>query len=187
MKRILLTAIAILACAACGRKEYPPLYQAVIDHVQTTVGEEAKVNMREISTVDSLTMGQLYEQRVKAFATKLSQDTKFYEKYKGKGMENNAAKYKKAIEKDNLIIKALSDMAPSIEKISDVIVCYDVIFSGNAKSSGQTTVFEGFYAAVSPSFSVLSTNNELRGLHKGFGKYLPGYSDLLRQVGDEID
>lgn len=187
MKKISILAALLLACAACGPKEYPPLHQAVLDHVQASVGPDAKLKIKQIATVDSLTMGQLYEQRVKAFDTKLSQDTKFYEKYKGKKMEANTAKYKKAIDKDKLIIKGLADMAPEIERISSVIVCYDVAFSGEAATKELTTVFDGYYAAVSPAGAVLSTNNEVRGLHKGFGKYLPGYTDLLRQVGEEIE
>ena len=185
MRKILLTAIAALALASCQEVTYPLVHQAVIDHVQAQVGQDAKLTIREIRTADSLTMGQLYDQRIKAFNTKLSQDTKLYEKYKGQKMEANAAKHKKAIEKDKAILKGLEAMAPDIASISDVVVCYDVNFSGQAKTPELTTVFDNYWAAVTVGGVVLSTNNELRGLHKGFGKFIPGYSDLLHKVGDE--
>lgn len=186
MKRLLIISAAVILLAGCTPKpSYTPLQKAVVDYVAESVGPDAKLSFNSIEVADSLTYGQLYEQRVKAFRVKLDQDIKFVNRYKSKKMPVNADKHQKSVEKDKTILSALEKM--DISDIADNIVCYDMVFSGKADSPSQTTVFEEFYAAVTPDGKILATNDSKKGLHKGFGKYLPGYTEILRSVGGEDD
>jgi hypothetical protein len=76
---ISILATAVLLLGACGR-QYSPVEQAVIDHVQAQVGADSKLMVTRIAVEDSLTYGQLLEQRIKAFEVKYQQDNKFLEK-----------------------------------------------------------------------------------------------------------
>ncbi|MBR1872876.1 MAG: hypothetical protein IJ795_06700 [Bacteroidales bacterium] len=188
IRRIIAAAFAALALAACSESpEYTPLEEAVLSHIKARVGPEATFKVTKIVKADSLTTGQLYEQRIKAFKVKKDQDTKYYEKYKAKKMEANAEKHKKGMEKDALILKGLEEMRPAIEAKSSEIVCYDYTVSGSAEDKDVVTVFEDFWVAISPEGEVLSTNHTRRGLHKGFGKFLDGYIGLLATAGDLDD
>ena len=179
---ISILAAAVLLLGACGR-QYSPVEQAVIDHVQTQVGADSKLMVTQIAVEDSLTYGQLLEQRIKAFEVKYQQDNKFLEKSVAKNNIKKINQFDEAKRKDLVILDALRkmDLGP---KASEV-VCYDVAFSGKASTSGAETVFDGYYAAVSPQGEVLSLTPGQKGLHKGFGKFLPGYSDILDRAGVE--
>ena len=184
MRRLLTLLSILLLFAGCDSKsEYTPLQQAVVDYVSKNAGEGATLTFKKIEIADSLTVGQLYEQRIRAFEVKLDQDTKYYESYKAKKMPNNMEKHLKAMGKDKTILEALHGM--DISAVADEVLCYDIVFTGKAETAESIMEFEDFYAAVTPEGKVLSTNNTQKGLHKGFGKYLEGYTEILRSVGDE--
>ncbi len=181
LKKGFVTSLALaLLCVACAPK-YTPLEQAVIDHVQAQVGPESRLSLRQISLADSLTYGQLLQQRIKAFEVKYKQDEKFLATAVAKNNRGKIDRFDDAMKKDVYILDALRKM--DLGGLADAVVCYDMVFSGKAERDDVTTVFDAYYAAVSPDGKVLSLQPGQKGLHKGFGKFLPGYQDILKDAG----
>ena len=187
MKRNMIVLAALALClAGCGQK--PDMYREALEtEIIRLVGADAKVTFNTIERIDSTTFRQEVDNRIKAFETKLNQDSKLLENYKGRGMAKNADTKKKAVELDEKILAGLEMLRQRIADADslDVVAYYDYHFTGSAKSSEGVTTFNDNYATITPDGKVLSVNDALKGLHNAMGKTIPGYMKLIKDNPEE--
>ena len=182
MNRFFVIIAAVLMLQACGgTQETPdPQRDALAAAIAGKVGADAQVTFTAFTKADSTTFGQEFDHRCKVFDMKLEQDTKLYEEYRGKHMDVNADKKRKAIASDKHIIAGLEGIAASIEGSRDDVAYYDYVFSGHAKTASGDVVFENYWASITPDGKVLCFQPEQKGLHKALGRVLPGYEALVK-------
>ena len=183
MKKIILAFAAVLTIAGCSgnQKVKSEAQMALEQEITRLTSPDAKVVITLFEKIDSTTYGEELEYRQKAFETKLSQDTKFYEKYRSSGMRVNMDKKYKAIESDKRIIEALAKMAEELGAKAGEIAYYDYHFSGKAETADKLTEFTDYYACIAAEDNaILSMENSTKGLHKTLGRVLPGYINLVK-------
>lgn len=187
MKRNIIVLAALALClAGCGQKS--DMYRDALEtEIIRLVGADAKVTFNTVERIDSTTFGQEVDNRIKAFETKLNQDSRLYDNYKGKGMVKNADTKKKAVELDEKVLAGLEKLRQRIADADslDVVAYYDYHFTGSAKSSEGVTTFNDNYATITPDGKVLSINDALKGLHNAMGKTIPGYTKLIKDNPEE--
>lgn len=187
MKHISILAVAALCIAACSPKAEDPALSAVKAKVGSLVGEGAKVTMNTFELVDSTTFGQEIEHRIKVQEAALKQNQKYYDQYRGNNMMVNAEKKKAAMDRNKELIKGIQALAEQLgpEKLASVAY-YDYKFSGSVTATdGAKTVFNEYYASLSPENEVLCVESQLKGLHKALGRVIPGYTALFKGGEEE--
>ena len=178
-KLIILLALPsmLLSCSQPGTPD--PAQEAMTSEIRRLTEPEAKVTYTVFEKTDSTTFGQELAYRKGQFELRLSQNLKFYEEYKSKGMLNNMQKKEKAILNDRRVLEGLDSMAEEIAPYADDIAYYDYRFSGKAAGASGETVFQDYYACITPKGEVLCIESSDKGLHKSLGRVLPGYSALI--------
>jgi len=187
LKTVILCAAALVLAACTPKEKTPadPFEAAVRASIAKQTGEGSKIVFTEFARVDSTTYREELDYRRKVFAAKLDADTQYYEKYKAKGMRENAAKKKAAIERDNVIIAGLDRLEDDLGPKIDEVAYYDVTFSGRADNAGAVTAFEDFYACITNDGEVMAFQNGTKGLHKAMGHVIPGYLELVKGEEEE--
>ena len=178
---MILCAAAVLCAQACSTQEKAadPALEALKAAVAAKVGGDAKVTFTAFEKVDSTTFGQEFEHRKKVFDLKLEQDLKLYGEYRSKGMSVNEAKKKEAVASDKRIIKGMEAIGEAVAACADSVAYYDYRFSGKAVTGSGNTVFQDYWACITPACEVLCFQPEKKGLHNAMGRVLPGYSELI--------
>lgn len=174
-----LCAFLSVSCSQAPKDPMELTLRAEIEHL-TEAG--AKVLLNSFELVDSTSLGEEIDYRIKVFNIKLDQDRKFREQYKKEGRPVNEAKKVEAIANDERVIAGLEAMKIAMADSLGTIVFRDYRFSGKAVSSENETVFEDYYAAISPEGEVLALEPSQKGLHKSLGRVIPGYTELIKGV-----
>ena len=188
MKRILL--FAVLATAAilssCTPKAADPVEQAIVSEILSMPQGFSKVTFLNCEMIDSTTFAQELDRRVKLFETKRDADGKLLLKYTQEGKPRNAALKNESYRRDLEILRSLDSLRAASAGILDEIAYYDYRFSADAdgEESGKMQ-FRDAYAAVTPDFEVIGLTAQKKDLHKGLGKVIPGYLELLRGESEE--
>lgn len=183
MKRTITILAVMMAVLACSGPHYKPEQQAAIDYIRRAVGEDTKLVITSVSTVDSLTFAALREDCIDLFEYKKDGHDKLRGAFVTQKMRTNARRQEEKMQRCDEIIQALK--ALRLGDNAGKLVCYDVCVSGYAEKKKEIISFKDFLVCVTPDGKMLSTGSEKRGLHKGFGKFLPGYTDILRTFGDD--
>lgn len=105
--------------------------------------------------------------------------------YISAGKPKNAAVKEESMKKDITIIQCLDSLAITIGDQLDDIAYYDYKFSAMAKSQSSSMEFRDSYAAITPDFEVIGMTAKERDLHKGLGKVIPGYLEILKGESEE--
>ena len=182
MKKLAIIAGVALCLCSCGGKKTADIYrEALSAEIVRLTGADAKVRIDRFERMDSTTFGQELEHRMGVFAERESQNRMFHEKYTAGGMPRNAEKKRLALIKDAEVRAGLESIAARLAESDslDVVAYYDYRFSGKAVSAGCETVFEDYYATITPDGKVLSINNSAKGLHRALGRVIPGYAPLV--------
>ena len=183
LKRTILIAIAATAIVSCSSPKYTPEQTAAIRYIEKQVGPGTKVIISRIATVDSLTYEQLRKDCIDLFKYKKDSHDKVRSAFVTQKLLTNAKVQKEKMAKCDDIISELE--ALGLGNVGQSILCYDVKVSGHADKKKERVIFNDFYVCVGRDGIVLSSGAEKRGLHKGFGKFLPGYTEVLRRYGEK--
>lgn len=186
MKRALLFAAALALLASCSVKPADPVEEAIISEIMDNMAEGfTSVKIYKVEKIDSTTFGQELERRHHLFEVKKEVDEKAMNKYVAAGKPKNAAIKEESMKKDMMIMQCLDSLAITIEDILDDVAYYDYKFSAQAKSQNSTMEFRDSYAAITPDFEVIGMTAKEKDLHKGLGKVIPGYLEILKGESEE--
>ncbi len=182
----MILAVVMAVFPACSHTETPdPVKDGIRAKIAETVGQDARIIITSYERTDSTTFGEELEHRVGVLELRRQQNLLNYEKYRKEGKVKNAANRKADAEKDLERLAGLESIRKRLADSLDVTAYYDVKFSGEAKTASQTTVFNKYYATVTPDGKVYNIQTSPKGLHKPMGHVIPGYSGLFPEQSAE--
>ena len=186
MKRALLFTAALVLLASCSGKPADPVEEAITSEIITNMSEGfTDVKIYKVEKIDSTTFGQELERRRHLFETKREVDEKYMNKYIAAGKPKNAAAKEESMKKDQVIIQCLDSLAITLSDILDEVAYYDYKFSAQAKGQNSSMEFRDSYAAITPDYEVIGMTAKEKDLHKGLGKVIPGYLEILKGEPEE--
>lgn len=181
MKKFAILAVVSALAFACAQEAEKSVAQLSLEtEILSLTSPEAQVKISLFEKTDSTTFRQELEYRRGQFETKLSQDKKFLDEYVGKNMQVNAAKKQAAVKNDERVLAEFDKLAEGLAERLDEVAYYDYIFSGKAVTEDAETVFDKYYASITPDGEVLSIESSTKGLHKALGRVIPGYAELIK-------
>ena len=187
MKKFMLFAALLPLLASCGGKAPDPVHEAIKGEIMGNMSQEfSDVTINRVEKIDSTTFRQELDRRKKAFTLKRDADSEFLLKYMNEGKKRNAALKSDAYRKDLVILQGLDSLEAAHAAILDDVAYYDYRFSAEAKGQDLKMQFRDAYISITPDGRVISMTAERRDLHKGAGRVIPGYLDLV-QGSDEDD
>lgn len=183
-KLIILSAVSVLLFS-CSPKAQDPVQTAIESEILSLEQNFSQVSISSLELVDSTTYRQELEHRRGIFETKRKSDEQFLMKYMNEGKRKNANIKNESYVRDLLILKALDSLELTISSILDNVAYYDYKFTAVAKGESGTMQFNGSYAALSPDSEVLCISSSQKDLHRGLGKVLPGYLEIVKNQEED--
>lgn len=181
----ILAAAAALLLVSCAPKTPDPVEQAICTEISAMPQGFTKVSVTSYERVDSTTFAQEFERRVKLFEAKRDADSKFLLKYLQEGKNRNAAIKNESYVRDLMILKGLDSLRAVCADIMDQVAYYDYVFDADASGEEGKMYFRQANAAITPDYQVIGMTSQQKDLHKGLGKVIPGYLELVKGAEDE--
>lgn len=180
---VMATAV-LMSATSCSDRNVDPDRAALEAELASRVGPGAKVSFYTFEKIDSVTLGKELGYRIKVQDIRLRQNESLYKKYRSEGKETNAALKKEAMLQANRAVLELEKLRASLRDSLDVVVYYDYRFTGKASNKDNNAVFPEAYASISRDHEVLNIETDRKALHRGLGRVIPGYLDIIK-AGDE--
>lgn len=172
---------------ACGGRASDPVQEAIRGEIMGNMSQEfSDVTINFVEKIDSTTFRQELDRRKKAFTLKRDADSELLLKYMSEGKRRNATIKSDSYKQDLAILQGLDSLEAAHAAILDDIAYYDYRFSADAKGQGLKMQFRNAYISITPDGKVISMTAERRDLHKGAGRVIPGYIELVKG-SDEDD
>ena len=186
MHRIFVFAASLLLLASCGGKTVDPIHEAIKGEILGNMDQQfSEVSILKVEKIDSTTFRTEFDRRKDAFATKRDADSDLLIKYMTEGKRRNAEIKSESYRKDLIILRGLDSLEVALADILDDIAYYDYRFSASAKGEGMNMQFRDAYISITPDGRVIGMTAERRDLHKGAGRVIPGYLELVQGSGED--
>lgn len=186
MRRFIFIAASLLLLASCGGKAVDPVHEAIKGEIMGNMEQQfSDVSIIKVEKIDSTTFRTELDRRKNAFALKRDADSNLLIKYMTEGKKRNAELKTESYRKDLLILQGLDSLEVALAAILDDIAYYDYRFSADAKGEGMNMQFRNAYISITPDGRVISMTSERSDLHKGAGRVIPGYLDLVKGAGED--
>ena len=184
MKKLVLAALAALSVCACATRTADPVHEAITHEIIDNMDKGfTEVRINHVELIDSTTFATEFERRIKLFEAKRDADSKLSVKYLAEGKKKNSALKASSYVNDIMILVSLDSLRKASSDILEKVAYYDYKFSAVAKGPDSSMEFKDAYAAVTPDFKVIGMTAALKDLHKGLGRVIPGYLEIVK--GDE--
>ena len=181
MKKFILFSALLPLLVACGGRVTDPVHEAIKGEIMGNMSQEfSDVTINFVEKIDSTTYRQELERRKKAFVLKRDADSELLLKYMAEGKKRNATIKSDSYRQDLVILQGLDSLEAAHAAILDDIAYYDYRFSADAKGQGLKMQFRNAYISITPDGRVISMTAERRDLHKGAGRVIPGYLELVK-------
>lgn len=181
MKKHLLVIASVLMAAACGTRTPDPVHEAIKAEISGNMPQKfTDVKIYTVEKIDSTTFRQELDRRKTLFETRRAADEKLILKYNSEGKQKNAALKTESYKKDVFILRDLDSLEVSLADILDDVAYYDYVFSAQASGPDGKMEFRDSYAAITPDMQVIGLTAQKKDLHKGLGKVIPGYLEIVK-------
>lgn len=181
MKKSIFILASLLMVAACGTKTADPVHEAIKAEISGNMPQKfTDVKIYTVEKIDSTTFRQELDRRKTLFETRRAADEKLILKYNSEGKQKNAALKTESYKKDVFILRDLDSLEVSLADILDDVAYYDYVFSAQASGPDGKMEFRDSYAAITPDMQVIGLTAQKKDLHKGLGKVIPGYLEIVK-------
>lgn len=194
MKTRILRAIALAAVlsasailSSCSSED--PVKTAVLAELKRSNPDLESFSIYKIEKIESVSFGSELDRRIRLFQTKIKAETKAYQKYVGKGMQNNAAARMQQKEQAEAILERLEAFKAGNAAKADSLIYSVYRFSGKGKLSDGSVIPESTMT-ISLSEDLSKAWNlapEGSNKYKGMGAAIPGYVEILQAVSGSAD
>lgn len=164
----------------CCTQKVDPVAQALEEYVMESIPDGGDFKLTNLEMIGSTTLGEELDNRLKLFELKIKQNTSYLQQYTAKGMKKNMEKKQNALLDDKRIYKQLVGLRDSLSSKLDSPAYYDYKFSATVKGADAITKFDDAYLCITPDFKVLGVTLNQKDLHKGAGRSIPGYKEILK-------
>ena len=175
---------AAIAAAGCSTGPLSPEQQAIVDAIQQNNRQVENITFSLLEKIDSASLGEELDRRINLFETKIEVETGFIRKYSKKGMPANRQKHVQGRKQAQSILKAVKELAESLEDSRDSIIYRTYIFSckGNFTDGAKFRCEKEYINITSDGKAYNMSPEDERHMNMGFT--IPGYSDLLGSVAE---
>lgn len=185
MKKSIILILAIVAVCSCGYKN-DPVAQAIEKAAMAQYGDQPYTfRINSLEKVDSAVFRTEMDSRIGTFKAKIESNQVLYRKYVRTGYTVNADIKKQTLKNDSLILIKLNNLKGEMGAKLDEVAYYDYKFTATGKVGGKNFEMIECYATVTPDNEVLTLAPDQKSVHKGTGKVLPGYLDIVKTVAPE--
>lgn len=177
----MIVAAAVLL-ASCGDKAPGPVEAALNAAIAENLGQELKsVSYASLEKIDSTTFGQELEKRRAVLEQKVKSEEELYVKYKTQGKSTNASIKLEAVTKAKASLARLDSLAGTLTDRLNEVAYYDYTFTAAVKGAEKDVTFKDAWALITPDLEVLGMATSQKSVHKGSGKVIPGYVEMLKE------
>lgn len=168
--------------ASCGGKAPSPVETALNAAIAENLGQELKsVSYASLDKIDSTTFGQELEKRRAVLEQKVKSEEELYVKYKTQGKSTNAGIKLEAVNKAKASLVRLDSLALTLSDKMDEVAYFDYTFTAAVKGVEKDVTFKDAWALITPDLKVLGLATSQKSVHKGSGKVIPGYVEMLKE------
>ena len=186
MKKFILFSALLPLVVACGGRVSDPVHEAIKGEIMGNMSQEfSDVTINFVEKIDSTTFRQELDRRRKTFVLKRDADSELLLKYMAEGKKRNATLKSDSYRQDLVILQGIDSLEAVHAAILDDIAYYDYRFSADAKGQGLKMQFRNAYISITPDGRVISMTAERRDLHKGAGRVIPGYLELVKGADED--
>ena len=187
--------ISVLLLAGCVEEKKSPVEQAlakaaagIICESRTGLKpEEVAVSLESVAQVDSSTLADEIERRRDIFQLKMERQSILESRFLEKKMKVNARRQHIRMEQSAKIIAALDSIAFMRDPQGDsVLYRIYLIEKGKVETIDEIFSLNGYYAVLTPDGKALAFTKDRKALHKGTGRLIPGYEDMLSQMNADL-
>lgn len=182
MKKTAIIIAALAVLASCTQAPLDPVQESIRTKVEETVGSPLKkMQFGTFEHVGSTTIGEELEHRRVTFETRFSAEEKLYLKYMSEKKMKNASLKLEEMEKSRKALASIDSLRTVLADSLDEVAYDDYSFTARITAeNGVSQVLDGYYACVTAAGETLAITNDLKDLHKGAGRAIPGYVEAIR-------
>lgn len=148
--------------------------------------ENVTVSFESIAQVDSSTLADEIERRRDIFQLKMERQSILENRYLEKKMKTNARRQHLRMEQSAKIIAGLDSIAFMHDSQRNSVLYRIYFIKGKAETPEEVFPLDGFYAVLTPDGKPLAFTKDRKALHKGTGRLIPGYEEMLSQMDAEL-
>lgn len=179
--RIVPVALAAIILASCGNKMTPE-QEKIIDLISQTNAEVKGATFLSFELVDSTTVGQELERREALFVSKANIEERNALKYESRNMPVNAKKHRASQQRALAAVDGVKEIRANLAGNINDVLYRTYKFSCKGMFTDRTKFqCEDMYANITIDGSACNLTNDTN-YHKGMGRYLPGYIEMLKQT-----
>ncbi len=186
--------ISALLLAGCVEEKKSPVEEAlekaaagIICESRTGLKpEEVAVSLESVAQVDSSTLADEIERRRDIFQLKMERQSILESRFLEKKMKVNARRQHIRMEQSAKIIAGLDSIAFMRDPQRDSILYRIYLIKGKAETFDEVFPLNGYYAVLTPDGKALAFTKDRKALHKGTGRLIPGYEDMLSQMNADL-
>jgi len=182
MKKIVFFA-AILLAAACTQAEPNPVEEAITARLKETTPAIQEIYYQKLEVMDTVSLADEISYREKLFELKCDILQKKYNKFKSERKPKNAALVKEDLDKALKIKEGVSGLRDKLRDSLDNVLYYEYKFTATAKAENNKIQITDYYVFITPEMKVLKYAQDKRGMRNGIGDIIPGYMEILSNVG----
>jgi len=175
------TIAAAVLLASCAGQQTDPVEEALRQEICFNMPQAFNnVSFATIELVDSTTFGQELDKRVKLFELKAKVEAEYAESYLAQGKRKNAEVKTESVKYCQEVLAALDSLRGALGSRIDDVAYYDYVFSARAAGKDGNMEFNQSWASITPSYEVIGLASKQADVHKGLGKVIPGYLDIVK-------
>lgn len=190
MKRYIIPMLLLcLLAASCGsrEREYGPVEKVIVDAIVERYPDCLDVEFSSLVKVDSTTYGQEIQRRRDLFEYKLKADGKLRERFRAARMRTNMRRKDGDMANDTRILAGIDSLEAALAPVLGDIAYYDYRWSAVAHLKDSDVTCTDMYANVSPDLTFCRLVVKAGEVHKGMGRIIPGYMELLRGGSEDTE
>lgn len=181
-----LIAAALLAAACATAPEFDPVKEAINAKLSEMVkGEITSIAYESLILVDSTTFGSELNYRKGLMEERINRNEELRLQYKAEHKVANVTAKKKAIAKDQKILKGLEKIGDRLGDQADSIAYYTYRFTAAITSGDSILACKDYRVTITPDLEIINMTGDKNKVRFGAGSVLPGYDALVKESEEE--
>lgn len=187
MKRMTtLLAAALLAAACATAPEFDPVKEVINARLAEMVkGEITSIAYESLLLTDSTTYGAELAYRKGLMEERIERNEQLRQQYKSEHKTAAVTAKKKAIAKDQKILKGLEKIGDKLGDKADSTAYYTYCFTAAITSGDSILACKDYRVTITPDLEIINMTGDKKKLRFGAGSVLPGYDSLVKESEEE--
>lgn len=175
-----------MAAACATAPEFDPVKDAInIKLAEIVKGEISSIAYESLVLVDSTTYGAELAYRKGLMEERIERNEQLRQQYKAEHKTASVTAKKKAIAKDQKILKGLERIGEKLGDKADSTAYYTYCFTAAITSGDSILACKDYRVTITPALEILNLTGDKKKVRFGAGSVLPGYEQLVKESEEE--